>query len=87
MNSGNNAASINPFGERTLGITSKYKNDNLAVAYFKEVFTDGEDENNVEATAGLAKIYYNQKNFAKSVFYYNKIVEKFRTMQLAMVAY
>ncbi len=59
------------------GNSRSYKNDNLAVAYFKEVFTDGEDENNVEATAGLAKVYYNQKNFAKSVFYYNKIVEKF----------
>lgn len=77
LNVENKSSNVNPFGERTLGVTSKYKNDNLAVAYFKEVFTDGEDENNVEATAGLAKIYYNQKNFAKSVFYYNKIVEKF----------
>lgn len=67
----------NLFNKPATGTSRNYKNDNLAVAYFKEVFTDGEDENNVEATAGLAKVYYNQKNFAKSVFYYNKIVEKF----------
>ncbi|HMW06142.1 MAG TPA: hypothetical protein PK079_10525 [Leptospiraceae bacterium] len=67
----------NLFNKPAITATRNYKNDNLAVNYFKEVFTDGEDENNVEATAGLAKVYYNQKNFAKSVFYYNKIVEKF----------
>ena len=67
----------NLFNKPTMGTSRSFKNDNLAVSYFKEVFTDGEDENNVEATAGLAKVYYNQKNFAKSVFYYNKIVEKF----------
>ncbi len=67
----------NLFNKPAMGTSRNYKNDNLAVNYFKEVFTDGEDENNVEATAGLAKVYYNQKNFAKSVFYYNKIVEKF----------
>ncbi|HMV77321.1 MAG TPA: tetratricopeptide repeat protein [Leptospiraceae bacterium] len=53
----------------------KYKNDALAANYFKLVFTDGGDPVNVEATAGLAKMYYNQGNFGKAASYYNKIIE------------
>jgi tetratricopeptide (TPR) repeat protein len=52
-----------------------YKNDQLAINYLKQVFTDGGDPHNIEATAGLAKIYYNQKNFGKASSYYNKIIE------------
>ncbi|MCB1180152.1 MAG: hypothetical protein KDK36_21420 [Leptospiraceae bacterium] len=52
-----------------------YKNDQLAVNYYKQVFTDGGEPDNIEATAGLAKIYYNQKNFGKASSYYNKIIE------------
>lgn len=65
---------VNPKGGET-----KYKNDNLAISYYKLVLTDGEEPHNVEATAGIAKVYYNQKRFAKSVYFYNKIVEKFPT--------
>jgi tetratricopeptide (TPR) repeat protein len=67
----------NLFQKPMLNGNRNYKNDNLAINYYKEVFTDGQDPDNVEATSGLAKIYYNQKNFTKSVFYYNKIVDKF----------
>ncbi len=52
-----------------------YKNDQLAINYFKQVFTDGGDPTNVEANAGLAKIYYNQESFGKAATYYNKIIE------------
>ena len=67
----------NLFQKPLLNGNRNYKNDNLAINYYKEVFTDGQDPDSVEATSGLAKIYYNQKNFTKSVFYYNKIVDKF----------
>jgi tetratricopeptide (TPR) repeat protein len=67
----------NLFQKPTLNGNRNYKNDNLATSYYKEVFTDGEEPNNIEATAGLAKIQYNQQNFAKSVFFYNKIVDKY----------
>ncbi|MDX1958731.1 MAG: hypothetical protein SFU98_09170 [Leptospiraceae bacterium] len=53
-----------------------YKNDNLAINYFKQVFTDGEDPRNIEATSGLAKVYYDQQNFGKAASYYNKIIEE-----------
>ena len=52
-----------------------FKNDQLAINYFKQVFTDGGDPTNVEANAGLAKIYYNQESFGKAASYYNKIIE------------
>jgi tetratricopeptide (TPR) repeat protein len=69
----------NLFQKPILNGNRSYKNDNLAINYYKEVFTDGEQQDNIDATSGLAKIYYNQQNFAKSVFYYNKIVDKFPT--------
>ncbi len=69
----------NLFQKPKLDGNRSYKNDNLAINYYKEVFTDGEEPDNIEATAGLAKVYYNQQNFAKSVFFYNKIVDKFPT--------
>ena len=53
----------------------KYKNDTLAANYFKLVFTDGGDPANVDATAGLAKMYYNAANYGKAASYYNKIIE------------
>ncbi len=54
-----------------------YKNDDLAISYFKHVFMDGGEPDNVEARAGLAKIYYNQENFGKAVSQYNQIIEKY----------
>ncbi|MEM7183322.1 MAG: hypothetical protein AAF518_20585, partial [Spirochaetota bacterium] len=56
---------------------SQYKNDNLAINYYKQVFTDGEEPHHIRATAGLGRIYYNQEQYSKSAFYYNQIVEKF----------
>ena len=55
----------------------KYKNDVLAVDYYQNVFTFGGDPDNIEATAGLGKIYYNQKDYGASLSYYDKIYEKF----------
>ncbi len=52
-----------------------YKNDQLAINYYRQVFTDGGDPTNTEANAGLAKIYYNQESFGKAASYYNKIIE------------
>ncbi len=53
----------------------RYKNDPLAIEYFKRVFTDAGDSHNVDATAGIAKIYYNKREFGTAVKYYNDIIE------------
>ena len=55
----------------------KYKNDHLAIEYFKRVFTDSNDPHNVDATAGIARIFYNKKEFGTAVKYYNDIIEKY----------
>lgn len=55
----------------------KYKNDPLAIEYFKRVFTDGGDPDNIDATAGIARIFYNKQEFGTAVKYYNDIIEKF----------
>ncbi|TGN18878.1 tetratricopeptide repeat protein [Leptospira idonii] len=55
----------------------KYKNDHLAIEYFKRVFTDANDPNNVDAIAGIAKIFYNKQEFGTAVKYYNDIIEKY----------
>ena len=52
-----------------------YKNDQLAINYYRQVFTDGGDPHSTEANAGLAKIYYNQESFGRAASYYNKIIE------------
>ncbi len=54
-----------------------YKNDTLAIEYFRRVFTDANDPTNVDARAGIAKIYYNNGEFSRSASEYNKIVEIF----------
>ncbi|GBF51739.1 hypothetical protein LPTSP4_32770 [Leptospira ryugenii] len=60
------------------GSTQKdYKNDILAIEYFKRVFTDAGKPDSIEATAGIAKIYYNKREFGTAVKYYNDIIEKF----------
>ncbi len=55
----------------------EYKNDPLAIEYYKRVFTDADDPDNIMATAGIAKIYYNKREFGTAVKYYNDIIEKF----------
>ncbi|TGN14268.1 hypothetical protein [Leptospira ilyithenensis] len=55
----------------------KYKNDHLAIEYFKRVFTDANEPNNVEAISGIARIFYNKQEFGTAVKYYNDIIEKY----------
>ncbi|MDF3820383.1 hypothetical protein P3G55_10755 [Leptospira sp. 96542] len=55
----------------------KYKNDHLAIEYFKRVFTDVGDPDNVAAISGIAKIFYNKQEFGTAVKYYNDIIEKY----------
>jgi tetratricopeptide (TPR) repeat protein len=52
-----------------------FKNDILAIEYYKRVFTDANTPDSIEARAGIAKIYYNNKEFPKSAAEYNKIIE------------
>lgn len=58
-------------GERS----KNYKNDTLAIEYYKRIFTDANTPDNIDARAGIAKIYYNNKEFPKAASEYNKIVE------------
>ncbi|EMN45197.1 tetratricopeptide repeat protein [Leptospira weilii] len=68
-------SSIMPsFTEPSLG-GGKYKNDQLAINFFKQVYTDGNEPYDEESTAGIAKIYYNRREFGKAASFYNKIVE------------
>lgn len=52
-----------------------YKNDTLAIEYYKRVFTDSGKPDHVEARAGIARIFYNRKEFPKAAAEYNKILE------------
>jgi tetratricopeptide (TPR) repeat protein len=58
-------------GERS----KAYKNDTLAIEYYKRVFTDANSPDNISARAGIARIYYNKKEFPKAASEYNKIIE------------
>lgn len=63
------------FAEPTEGKKGRYKNDALAVDYYSKVFTDGESPYDEDSTAGIAKIYYNRREFGKAASFYNRIVE------------
>lgn len=63
------------FAEPAEGKKGKYKNDALAVDYYSKVFTDGESPYDEDSTAGIAKIYYNRREFGKAASFYNRIVE------------
>ncbi|XDD48866.1 tetratricopeptide repeat protein [Leptospira sp. WS92.C1] len=68
-------SSIMPsFTESSLG-GGKFKNDQLAINFYKQVYTDGNEPYDEESTAGIAKIYYNRREFGKAASFYNKIVE------------
>ncbi|AYV54556.1 hypothetical protein EFP84_02880 [Leptospira kmetyi] len=68
-------SSIMPsFTESSLG-GGKYKNDQLAINFYKQVYTDGNEPYDEESTAGIAKVYYNRREFGKAASFYNKIVE------------
>ncbi|WCL48536.1 hypothetical protein [Leptospira sp. GIMC2001] len=55
--------------------SKQYKNDDLAIEYFKRVFTDAGKPDSIDARAGIAKIFYNQEEFPKAASEYNKIIE------------
>ncbi|PNV74912.1 tetratricopeptide repeat protein [Leptospira inadai] len=57
------------------GKRGKFKNDALSIDYYRRVFTDGESPYDEKATAGIAKIYYNRREFGKAASFYNRIVE------------
>ncbi|TGL58496.1 tetratricopeptide repeat protein [Leptospira sarikeiensis] len=63
------------FAEPSEGKKGRYKNDSLAVDYYSKVFTDGESPYDEDSTAGIAKIYYNRREFGKAASFYNRIVE------------
>lgn len=63
------------FAEPSEGKKGRYKNDALAVDYYSKVFTDGESPYDELSTAGIAKIYYNRREFGKAASFYNRIVE------------
>ncbi|PJZ76147.1 tetratricopeptide repeat protein [Leptospira neocaledonica] len=63
------------FAEPSEGKKGRYKNDALAVDYYSKVFTDGESPYDEDSTAGIAKIYYNRREFGKAASFYNRIVE------------
>ncbi|MBE7412866.1 MAG: hypothetical protein HS129_12550 [Leptospiraceae bacterium] len=67
----------NSFTDRNRYKGVDYKNDELAINYYKEVFTDSNDPYNVPAITGIAKIYYNKNEFSKAASYYNKIIEAY----------
>lgn len=49
----------------------------MAIEYFKRVFTDAGKPDHIESTAGIARIYYNKREFGTAVKYYNDIIEKY----------
>jgi tetratricopeptide (TPR) repeat protein len=55
--------------------SKNFKNDILAIEYYKRVFTDAGAPDNIDARAGIAKIYYNKKEFPRAASEYNKILE------------
>ncbi|TGK05536.1 hypothetical protein EHQ53_18115 [Leptospira langatensis] len=63
------------FAEPSEGKKGRYKNDALSVDYYSKVFTDGESPYDELSTAGIAKIYYNRREFGKAASFYNRIVE------------
>ena len=52
-----------------------YKNDTLAISYYKKIMTDAKDPFSPEAQSGIAKVYYNNGEFGASANWYNKIIE------------
>ena len=52
-----------------------YKNDNLAIDYYRLILTLLNQPQNVKALAGIGDVSYNQKHFLKAARQYRKIVE------------
>jgi tetratricopeptide (TPR) repeat protein len=56
-----------------------FKNDKLAISYYKKILTDAGEPNNIQAHSGIAKIYYNQRELASAAHWYNRIIELYPT--------
>ncbi|GIX40591.1 MAG: hypothetical protein KatS3mg129_0324 [Leptospiraceae bacterium] len=55
----------------------KYKNDELAIDYYRIILTLMNMPDDPEAIYGIGKIYYNQKKFAKATGEFQKIIEHY----------
>ena len=55
---------------------ARYKNDALAIDYYRLILTLMNRPDDVEAIAGIGEIYYNQGNFAAAAREYEKIIDK-----------
>ncbi len=55
----------------------KYKNDSLAIDYYRIILTLMDAPLDPEAISGIAKIYYNQKNYVQAISEYQKIVDNY----------
>ncbi len=53
----------------------KYKNDNLAIDYYRIILTLLDKTNDPEALSGIGKIYYNQKKYTLASQEYQKIID------------
>jgi tetratricopeptide (TPR) repeat protein len=54
----------------------KYKNDELAIDYYKIILTLMNKPNDPEAIYGIGQIYYNQKKFSKATNEFQKIIDQ-----------
>jgi len=54
-----------------------YKNDDLAIDYYRLILTLGDKPDDIDALSGIGQIYYNRKEFASAAREYNKIIDKF----------
>ncbi len=56
---------------------SKYKNDDLAIDYYRLILTLGGKPDDIDALAGIGQIYYNDRQFGAAAREYNKIIDKY----------
>ena len=57
-----------------------YKNDGLAIDYYRLVLTLMGETDDIDALAGIGQIYYNRKEFAAAARQYDKIIEQHPAM-------
>ena len=58
-------------------VGKKYKNDGLAIDYYRLILTLLNKPDDVDAIQGIGRIYYNRKEFSSAARQYNKILEKY----------
>ncbi len=54
----------------------KFKNDGLAIDYYRLILTLLNKPNDIEAIAGIGNIYYDRKEFAAAARQFNRIIDK-----------